>query len=114
VYLQDPSGVVQVALDEYVVYSSHEGIQAHTSSDRVSWSLSKTPAFPDGVKWVADYSRDKNPHEMMSPDVQFVPDRTPAGGTYWMYFCASAGSGSRHSAIGAFMIKKYQRIKIII
>jgi beta-xylosidase len=90
---------------EYVVYSTHKGLIAYTSSDRVNWALSTTPAFPDGVPWVADYTQGRDPKDIWTPDVQFVPFRSTTGGAYWMYFSASAVFNSRQSAIGVFIIK---------
>jgi arabinan endo-1,5-alpha-L-arabinosidase len=95
-YLHDPSSLVH-SRGEYVVYASHDGLQAHTSPNRVQWSLSPVPAFPRGVPWVADYTKNRDTKDMWAPDVSWV------GGTYWMFFAASQW-GSRRSAIGATLL----------
>jgi hypothetical protein len=113
VYLQDPSELIRVGDNgKYVVYSSHDGLVAHTSLDRIQWSVSKKPAFPNGVPWVADYAKHRNRRDMLEPSIQWVPDRKAAdGGKYWMFFAASSDLGSRHSAIGAINLILLRPIK---
>jgi hypothetical protein len=124
IYLLDPSGLILVRVgshSEYVVYSSHHGLVAHTSVDRVHWTRSATPAFPKGVPWVADYAAYETDYiytqgvlegtkAILDPDVQWVPAGTaaPASGMFWMYFAASSGGDSRHSAIGASSTLLYE------
>uniref|UniRef100_A0A915DM38 Uncharacterized protein n=1 Tax=Ditylenchus dipsaci TaxID=166011 RepID=A0A915DM38_9BILA len=41
---------------KYLIYSSHEGIMAHQSSDGIVWQRNSA-AFPNGISWVTDYTQ---------------------------------------------------------
>jgi arabinan endo-1,5-alpha-L-arabinosidase len=78
------------AAGEYVVYSTHDGLEARTSRDGVHWVRAGS-ALPDGVPWATAYTGD--PKELWAPDVSYHHGR------YWLYFAASS-FGSNNSAIG--------------
>jgi arabinan endo-1,5-alpha-L-arabinosidase len=75
---------------EYVVYSTHNGCEARTSTDRIAFSRNGS-AFPSGVSWASSYSGD--PMELWAPDISYH------GGKYLLYYAASS-FGSNTSAIG--------------
>jgi arabinan endo-1,5-alpha-L-arabinosidase len=85
----DPS-MIRLASGEYVVYSTHNGLEARTSWDALHWTRSGS-ALPNGVSWATAYTGD--PKELWAPDVSYH------NGKYWMYFAASS-FGSNNSAIG--------------
>jgi len=75
----------------YVVYSTHNGLQARTSPDLGQFS-SNGAALPDGASWAAQFM-DGDPRAMWAPDASFHD------GTYYLYYSAST-FGSNTSAIG--------------
>jgi arabinan endo-1,5-alpha-L-arabinosidase len=75
----------------YVVYSTHEGLQARTSAD-LSQFTRDGAALPDGAEWAAEYM-DGDARAMWAPDASLHD------GTYYLYYSAST-FGSNTSAIG--------------
>ena len=75
----------------YVVYSTHNGLEARTSPDLGHFS-SNGAALPDGASWAAQFM-DGDPRAMWAPDASFHD------GTYYLYYSAST-FGSNTSAIG--------------
>lgn len=99
-YLQDPTMIhLNLAgVPNFIIYSSHGGLVAHTSRDRVHWERVGA-AFPRGLSWVSGYTKNRDPGDMWDPDISYVANGH-GGATYWMYYAATQ-LGSRHSAIGA-------------
>jgi arabinan endo-1,5-alpha-L-arabinosidase len=85
----DPS-MIQLASGQYVLYSTHNGLEARTSPDALHWTRNGS-ALPNGASWATAYTGD--PKELWAPDVSYH------NGRYWMYFAASS-FGSNNSAIG--------------
>ncbi|SDQ27005.1 arabinan endo-1,5-alpha-L-arabinosidase [Actinopolyspora saharensis] len=83
----DPSMVSRGS--DYLLTSTHGGIETRTSTDRVHFERNGS-AFDTVPDWVYDYNS--------SGDV-WAPDVSHHGGRYWMYYSASS-FGSNHSAIG--------------
>uniref|UniRef100_A0A915E351 Endo-1,5-alpha-L-arabinanase A n=1 Tax=Ditylenchus dipsaci TaxID=166011 RepID=A0A915E351_9BILA len=77
---------------KYLIYSSHEGLMAHQSSDRISWKRNSA-AFPNGINWVTEYTQDRNNKALWAPDISFHDNK------YHLYYSASS-FGSQKSAIG--------------
>nr|WP_236070542.1 arabinan endo-1,5-alpha-L-arabinosidase [Streptomyces polyasparticus] len=73
----------------YVLYSTHNGIEARTSTDRTHFKRAGS-AFTNLPSWWATYSKDRSP---------WAPDVSYHGGKYLMYYAVSS-FGSTHSAIG--------------
>lgn len=85
----DPS-MIRLPDGEYVVYSTHNGLEARTSRDGLHWTRAGE-ALPDGAAWATAYTGD--PKELWAPDVSYHHGR------YWLYYAASS-FGSNNSAIG--------------
>lgn len=75
----------------YVVYSTHNGLQARTSSDLSRFS-GNGAALSNGAGWAAQYM-DGDARAMWAPDASFHD------GTHYLYYSAST-FGSNTSAIG--------------
>ncbi|MCT2593202.1 arabinan endo-1,5-alpha-L-arabinosidase [Streptomyces sp. N2-109] len=73
----------------YVLYSTHNGLEARTSTDRTAFRRSGS-AFNRLPDWWTTYSSEKDP---------WAPDVSRHGGRYLMYYSVSS-FGSNHSAIG--------------
>lgn len=73
----------------YVVYSTHNRIEARTSPDRIAFSRAGS-ALSAVPSWVFQFS---SSGDVWAPDVSFH------NGTYWLYYAASS-FGSNNSAIG--------------
>lgn len=86
--VHDPS-MVRTRDGSYVVYSTHGGLEARTSRDRVHWTRAGS-AFTTVPAWWYDYSADGDP---------WAPDVSYHHGRYWLYYAVS-GWGTNHSAIG--------------
>lgn len=74
----------------YVAYSTHNGLEARTSTDRTAFKRNGS-ALPNGASWATSYTGDAK--ELWAPDVSYH------SGKYWLYFAAST-FGSNTSAIG--------------
>ncbi|MDR7304134.1 arabinan endo-1,5-alpha-L-arabinosidase [Haloactinomyces albus] len=75
--------------DEYVLYSTHNRVEARTSPDRIDFTRAGS-ALNTVPGWVYQYN---SAGDVWAPDVSYH------GGRYWMYYSASS-FGSNHSAIG--------------
>jgi arabinan endo-1,5-alpha-L-arabinosidase len=73
----------------YIVYSSHNGLQARTSTDRIAFTRAGS-AFTTLPSWWSRYSSEKAP---------WAPDLSYHGGGYLLYYAVSS-FGSNVSAIG--------------
>ncbi|MCP2164203.1 arabinan endo-1,5-alpha-L-arabinosidase [Goodfellowiella coeruleoviolacea] len=73
----------------YVLYSTHDRVEARTSTDRIAFARSGS-ALSGVPSWVYQYSG--------SGDV-WAPDVSYHNGKYWLYYAASS-FGSNNSAIG--------------
>lgn len=87
VVVHDPSMVRTPS--GYVLYSTHGGLEARTSTDRTHFTRSGS-AFTSPPTWWSGYSADRDP---------WAPDISRHNGTYWLYYAVSS-FGSNHSAIG--------------
>ncbi|WP_371590778.1 MULTISPECIES: arabinan endo-1,5-alpha-L-arabinosidase [unclassified Streptomyces] len=87
VSVHDPSMVKTSS--GYVVYSTHNGVEARTSTDRTAFKRAGA-AFTTLPSWWSTYNPDK---DVWAPDVSYH------GGKYLMYYAVST-FGSTHSAIG--------------
>ncbi|WP_438452607.1 arabinan endo-1,5-alpha-L-arabinosidase [Streptomyces asiaticus] len=86
--VHDPS-MVRAADGTYLLYSTHGGLEARTSTDRIAFSRSGS-AFTTPPAWWRTYSADNDP---------WAPDISYQGGGYLMYYAVSS-FGSSNSAIG--------------
>lgn len=89
VFVHDPT-MIRAADGTYYVYSTHNGLEARSSTNRTDFSHAGS-ALPAGASWATAYSGD--PRELWAPDVSYQ------GGRYLMYYSAST-FGSNNSAIG--------------
>uniref|UniRef100_A0A915ED06 Endo-1,5-alpha-L-arabinanase A n=1 Tax=Ditylenchus dipsaci TaxID=166011 RepID=A0A915ED06_9BILA len=71
--LHDPSMILRPSSGnpKYLIYSSHEGLMAHQSSDRISWKRNSA-AFPNGINWVTEYTQDRNNKALWHPTFPFM------------------------------------------
>ena len=92
--VHDPSMLIRAAAPRYGVYSTGDGIQFRTSTDRTTFT-SPLPSFPLGTQpaWWASYTDPNNTDFVWAPDVSY------RNGKYYMYYALST-FGSPHSAIG--------------
>ena len=88
VTVHDPT-MIRLADGEYVVYSTHNGLEARTSWDRVHFTRDGS-AFPTTPAWWTTYSSGSDP---------WAPDVSYHDGRYLLYYAVSS-FGSNHSAIG--------------
>lgn len=88
VVVHDPS-MVRTPEGEYLLYSTHGGLEARASDDRTAFERVGS-AFPSPPAWWSEYSPEQDP---------WAPDISYHNGTYWMYYAVSS-FGSNHSAIG--------------
>ncbi|WP_326673592.1 arabinan endo-1,5-alpha-L-arabinosidase [Streptomyces sp. NBC_01257] len=88
VVVHDPS-MVRTASGQYLLYSTGDGVQLRTSTDRTAFGRSGS-AFATPPAWWRNYSADSDP---WAPDISFH------GGKYLMYYAVSS-FGSNTSAIG--------------
>ncbi|MEU8874315.1 arabinan endo-1,5-alpha-L-arabinosidase [Streptomyces javensis] len=86
--VHDPS-MVRATDGTYLLYSTHGGLEARTSTDRIAFSRSGS-AFTTPPAWWRTYSADNDP---------WAPDISYQGGSYLMYYAVSS-FGSSNSAIG--------------
>ena len=87
--VHDPS-MLRTAGGTYYVFSTHNGIQMRSSSDRRSFA-SVGNAFSTIPAWTGAF--DNNGNDL------WAPDASNHNGQYWLYYAAST-FGSEHSAIG--------------
>lgn len=88
VSVHDPS-MVRAANGTYYLFSTHDGIEIRTSTDRINFTRDGS-VFPNGVSWGSAYGTTT---DLWAPDVSYH------NGTYWLYYAVSS-FGSNHSAIG--------------
>jgi arabinan endo-1,5-alpha-L-arabinosidase len=88
VSVHDPS-MVRAANGTYYLFSTHQGIEIRTSTDRIHFTRDGS-VFPSGVGWASAYGTITDP---------WAPDASFHNGTYWLYYAVSS-FGSNHSAIG--------------
>jgi arabinan endo-1,5-alpha-L-arabinosidase len=74
----------------YYLFSTHNGIEIRTSTDRVAFTRAGS-VLPNGATWATAYTG--NVKDLWAPDVSFH------NGTYYLYYAVST-FGSNHSAIG--------------
>ncbi|XHM96088.1 arabinan endo-1,5-alpha-L-arabinosidase [Peterkaempfera sp. SMS 1(5)a] len=86
--VHDPS-MVRTTSGQYVLYSTHNGLEARTSSDRITFTRAGS-AFTALPSWWSGYSSGKDP---------WAPDVSYHNGKYLMYYAVSS-FGSNKSAIG--------------
>ncbi|AGP52456.1 arabinan endo-1,5-alpha-L-arabinosidase [Streptomyces rapamycinicus] len=86
--VHDPS-MVRAADGTYLLYSTHGGLEARTSTDRIAFSRSGS-AFTTPPSWWRTYSADNDP---------WAPDISYQAGGYLMYYAVSS-FGASNSAIG--------------
>jgi arabinan endo-1,5-alpha-L-arabinosidase len=86
--VHDPSAV-RLADGSYVVYSTHDKIEARVSQDGRTWRRAGS-AFTEIPDWWRAYSPEGDP---------WAPEVTYRGGVHWLYYAVSS-FGSNHSAIG--------------
>jgi len=89
IVVHDPT-MVRRPDGRYFVFSTNDGIQIRTSTDRIHFSFAGR-VFPNGVSWAAPYA--PNTRELWAPDISYH------NGQYWLYYSAST-FGSNVSAIG--------------
>ncbi|WP_327189177.1 arabinan endo-1,5-alpha-L-arabinosidase [Streptomyces xinghaiensis] len=88
VVVHDPT-MVKTTDGRYVLYSTHGGLEARTSTDRTHFTRAGS-AFTSPPSWWSEYSPERDP---------WAPDISYHDGAYWMYYAVSS-FGSNHSAIG--------------
>jgi arabinan endo-1,5-alpha-L-arabinosidase len=86
--VHDPS-MVRAPDGTYYLFSTHEGIEIRTSTDRIHFTRDGS-VLPGGATWASAYGNDT---DIWAPDVSYH------NGTYWLYYAVSS-FGSSHSAIG--------------
>ncbi|RNG25961.1 arabinan endo-1,5-alpha-L-arabinosidase [Streptomyces botrytidirepellens] len=86
--VHDPT-MLRAADGTYLLYSTHGGLEARTSTDRIAFSRSGN-AFNSPPSWWKTYSSANDP---------WAPDISYHGGKYLMYYAVSS-FGSSTSAIG--------------
>jgi arabinan endo-1,5-alpha-L-arabinosidase len=77
--------MVHAAKGTYCLFSTHQGIEIRTSTDRTHFTRDGS-VFPNGVAWASAYGTITDP---WAPDVAFHT------GTYWLYYAVSS-FGSNH------------------
>jgi arabinan endo-1,5-alpha-L-arabinosidase len=87
--VHDPS-MVKGTDGVYYLFSTHNGIEIRTSTDRTAFTLAGS-VLPNGATWATAYS--SNVKDLWAPDVSYH------SGTYFLYYAVSS-FGSNHSAIG--------------
>ncbi len=88
VVVHDPT-MVRTSSGQYLLYSTGEGLQLRTSTDRTAFGRSGS-AFGSKPGWWRNYSPTSDP---------WAPDISYRGGKYLMYYAVSS-FGSNTSAIG--------------
>lgn len=79
VSVHDPS-MVRAANGTYYLFSTHQGIEIRTSTDRIHFTRDGS-VFPSGVSWASAYGTITDP---WAPDVSFH------NGSYWLYYAVSS------------------------
>ncbi|KAK7439022.1 hypothetical protein VKT23_017728 [Stygiomarasmius scandens] len=87
--VHDPT-MCKDASGKYFVFSTGQGIEIRTSTDRTAWTL-VGKVWPDGAPWTDQYTGTSN------GDL-WAPDCTIIGNTFYLYYAASS-FGSQNSAI---------------
>ncbi len=88
IVVHDPS-MMRTPSGQYLLYSTHNGLELRTSSDRTAFSRSGS-AFSSAPSWWSKYT---------SGTDAWAPDVSYHNGTYWLYYAVSS-FGSNTSAIG--------------
>ncbi|MDW6063059.1 arabinan endo-1,5-alpha-L-arabinosidase [Streptomyces sp. FXJ1.4098] len=88
IVVHDPT-MIRASDGTYLLYSTHGGLEARTSTDRIAFSRSGN-AFNTPPSWWKNYSSSNDP---------WAPDISYQGGKYLMYYAVSS-FGSSNSAIG--------------
>ncbi|WP_030746790.1 arabinan endo-1,5-alpha-L-arabinosidase [Streptomyces sp. NRRL F-5135] len=88
IVVHDPT-MIRASSGQYLLYSTGDGLQARTSTDRIAFGRNRS-AFTTLPGWWSAYSPAKDP---WAPDISFH------GGKYLMYYAVSS-FGSNTSAIG--------------
>ncbi|MGO4424541.1 family 43 glycosylhydrolase, partial [Streptomyces sp. MCAF7] len=88
IVVHDPT-MIRASDGSYLLYSTHGGLEARTSTDRIAFSRSGN-AFNTPPSWWKNYSSSNDP---------WAPDISYQGGKYLMYYAVSS-FGSSNSAIG--------------
>ncbi|MFE3737503.1 arabinan endo-1,5-alpha-L-arabinosidase [Streptomyces sp. NPDC059134] len=88
IVVHDPT-MVRTSSGQYLLYSTGDGLQARTSTDRIAFGRNSS-AFTTLPSWWSTYSSAKDP---------WAPDISYHGGKYLMYYAVSS-FGSSTSAIG--------------
>ncbi|MGW0735708.1 arabinan endo-1,5-alpha-L-arabinosidase [Streptomyces sp. NPDC002851] len=88
IVVHDPT-MVRTAAGKYLLYSTGDGLQLRTSTDRTAFGRDGS-AFPTRPGWWSEYNADS---DVWAPDISFH------GGKYLMYYSVSK-FGSNTSAIG--------------
>ncbi|GHH45414.1 arabinan endo-1,5-alpha-L-arabinosidase [Streptomyces candidus] len=86
--VHDPS-MVRTSTGKYLLYSTGDGLQLRTSTDRIAFGRSGS-AFPARPSWWNNYN---STGDVWAPDISYH------GGKYLMYYSVSS-FGSNKSAIG--------------
>jgi arabinan endo-1,5-alpha-L-arabinosidase len=89
VTVHDPS-MVRAVDGTYFLFSTHNGIEARTSRDRIAFTRAGS-VLPNGATWATAYSG--NVRDVWAPDVSVH------AGLYYLYYAVST-FGSNKSAIG--------------
>jgi arabinan endo-1,5-alpha-L-arabinosidase len=90
VLVHDPS-MVRGSDGVYYLFSTGDGIQIRTSTDRVNFTRAGA-VLPNGASWAGPFTNN-NTRALWAPDASFH------NGQYFLYYSAST-FGSNHSAIG--------------
>ncbi|CAK5084929.1 unnamed protein product [Meloidogyne enterolobii] len=88
--LHDPC-IVQLKDGNFIIYSTHNGLEARISSDLFEWEGAGF-AFSKGVPWARGLTKDWN--ELWAPDISIH------GGVYWLYYAVPVKTGTKTAIIG--------------
>ncbi|KAL3102739.1 hypothetical protein niasHS_001301 [Heterodera schachtii] len=77
----DPT-MIQLADRSFVVYSTHNGMEARVSKDMVFWTRNSA-VFPKGLGWASKLARN---NEFWAPDVS-GPYGEGKDKKYWLFYC---------------------------
>uniref|UniRef100_A0A915M9B5 arabinan endo-1,5-alpha-L-arabinosidase n=1 Tax=Meloidogyne javanica TaxID=6303 RepID=A0A915M9B5_MELJA len=88
--VHDPS-IVRLRNGSFIIYSTHNGIEARISNDLINWKR-ESSAFPNGLIWANKLTKDKN--EFWAPDISFHRNK------FWLYYSVPYKKGKHTSFIG--------------
>uniref|UniRef100_A0A915LDM4 arabinan endo-1,5-alpha-L-arabinosidase n=1 Tax=Meloidogyne javanica TaxID=6303 RepID=A0A915LDM4_MELJA len=90
--VHDPS-IVRLRNGSFIIYSTHNGIEARISNDLITWKRAfPNSAFPRGLTWANKLTKDKN--EFWAPDISFHRN------IFWLYYSVPYKKGKHTSFIG--------------